>query len=62
MNPQRRTLLCASSLAAALPLLSAESRKWLPDMNNPKNGLINDLYWADNYDRLTRRFKEWSLS
>ncbi len=46
----------------AAPLLTPEARKWLPDMDNPNNALMNDAYWADNFDKLTRRFKEWVLS
>jgi len=46
----------------ALPLLSEDARKSLPDMENPLNALINDAYWAENFDRLQRRFKEWVLS
>ena len=46
----------------AFPLLSPEARKWLPDMESDQNVLMNDAWWSDNLDKLTRRFKEWSLS
>ena len=46
----------------ALPMLSPEAQKWLPDMEKPSNVLMSDEYWAANLDKLTRRFKEWSLS
>ncbi|WP_271627707.1 extracellular solute-binding protein [Bradyrhizobium sp. CCBAU 11445] len=46
----------------ALPLLSAETRKWQPDLNNPSHIRINNGYWVDNLDALSRRFKEWVLS
>lgn len=46
---------------SALPKMSEDARKWLPDFNNPKNVLLNDTWWAENYETLTRRFKEWIL-
>lgn len=46
----------------AFPMLSADVRKWLPDMNNSENLIINDAYWADNYETVSRRFQEWLLS
>lgn len=46
----------------ALPMLSEETRKWLPDMNNPNNVLVNDVWWADNFATVSRRFKEWVLT
>ncbi|MBJ2152723.1 ABC transporter substrate-binding protein [Paracoccus sp. IB05] len=45
----------------AVPLLSEESRKWLPDMENANNALMNDAWWADNFETVSRRFKEWML-
>ncbi len=46
---------------SAVPLLSEEARKWLPDMENPNNIVMNDAWWADNFEDVTRRFKEWML-
>ncbi|MGY4157978.1 putative spermidine/putrescine transport system substrate-binding protein [Bradyrhizobium sp. USDA 4461] len=46
----------------ALPMLSAETRKWQPDLNNPNHVRINSKFWVDNFDSLSRRFKEWVLS
>lgn len=46
----------------ALSMLSAAARKWLPDMNNPNNLIINNAYWADSYDSVSRRLKEWIMS
>ncbi|MDA9481287.1 spermidine/putrescine ABC transporter substrate-binding protein, partial [Bradyrhizobium sp. CCBAU 11445] len=40
----------------AYPLLSAETRKWQPDLNNPNHVRVNSAYWVDNYDPLSRRF------
>ncbi|MBL4919275.1 ABC transporter substrate-binding protein [Szabonella alba] len=45
----------------AVPLLSEESRKWLPNLENPNNVVLNDAWWADNFEDVTRRFKEWTL-
>jgi putative spermidine/putrescine transport system substrate-binding protein len=47
---------------AALPLMKPETRKWLSDPSNKANVVINDAWWADRYDELTLRFKEWVLS
>ncbi|CAD7037682.1 ABC transporter substrate-binding protein [Pseudorhizobium endolithicum] len=45
----------------ALPLMSEDARKWLPDMNNPNNVILDDAWWAENFESVTRRFKEWIL-
>ena len=62
MNPQRRTLLCASSLAAALPLLSGGAARAAPAMpglpaipagTSPEVLAGNQAYWqavAAQYD------------
>ncbi|MCK1721284.1 extracellular solute-binding protein [Bradyrhizobium sp. 141] len=53
-------LIPASKKAAAM--LPAESRKWQPDLSSPDH-LINDsAYWADNFEAVTNRFKEWIQS
>ncbi|MGY4157982.1 putative spermidine/putrescine transport system substrate-binding protein [Bradyrhizobium sp. USDA 4461] len=46
----------------ALALLSAETRKWQPDLDNPNHIRINNGYWVSNFSELSRRFKEWVLS
>ncbi|MCC8984545.1 extracellular solute-binding protein [Bradyrhizobium acaciae] len=46
----------------AMSMLSAETRKWMPDMNNPNNLILDGAYWADNLDAVSRRFKEWILT
>lgn len=46
----------------AMSMLSAETRKWMPDMNNPNNLILSGAYWADNLDAVSRRFKEWILT
>ena len=46
----------------ALPMLSAETRKWLPDMTSDQNLIMNELWWSDNFEKLSRQFKEWVLT
>jgi putative spermidine/putrescine transport system substrate-binding protein len=46
----------------AMPMLSADTRKWLPNMESSQNVIMDDMWWADHFDALTRRFKEWVLS
>ncbi|UPJ79318.1 ABC transporter substrate-binding protein [Bradyrhizobium sp. 183] len=46
----------------AATMLSGEARKWLPDLNNPANLVINESYWADNLEAIKLRFKEWLLT
>jgi putative spermidine/putrescine transport system substrate-binding protein len=46
----------------ALPLVKPDVRKWLSDPANKMNLISNDIWWADHYDELTLRFKEWVLS
>jgi putative spermidine/putrescine transport system substrate-binding protein len=33
----------------------------MPDMTNPNNIVLNDAWWADNYDALQKRYTEWML-
>ncbi|MGY3591832.1 putative spermidine/putrescine transport system substrate-binding protein [Bradyrhizobium sp. USDA 4341] len=46
----------------AAMMLSPEARKWQPDLNSPKNVMLLDSYWADNFEATTSRFKEWRLT
>ncbi|SDV48757.1 ABC transporter substrate-binding protein [Chitinasiproducens palmae] len=46
----------------ALGLMSAESRKWIPDLQAPNSVLMDDAWWTTHFDDITRRFKEWALS
>ncbi|MET4324066.1 ABC transporter substrate-binding protein [Bradyrhizobium sp. RT5a] len=46
----------------AATMLSPEMRKWQPDPNNPNNLFIDNNYWADNYDAVSRRFQEWLMT
>lgn len=36
--------------------------KWIPDVSDPKHVIVNDQYWADHYEALQARMKEWLLS
>lgn len=45
----------------ASTMLSPEVSKWQPDLNNPKSVMLNDTYWAENYEVTHRRFQEWRL-
>jgi putative spermidine/putrescine transport system substrate-binding protein len=55
-------LLNTPARRSALPMMQPEARKWLPDPNNKASVFSNDAWWADRYDELTLRFKEWVLS
>ena len=46
----------------ASTLLTSEVRKWQPDMTNPNNLVSNSDYWADNFEKVSARFKEWIQS
>jgi putative spermidine/putrescine transport system substrate-binding protein len=43
-------------------LMSEASRKWLPDLASPNNVTMNDVWWAEKFDALQRRFKEWLIT
>ena len=47
---------------AAVPLISDESRKWLPDLTSPDQLILNDQWWAEELETVSRRFKEWVLA
>lgn len=46
---------------AAVPLISEDARKWFADLENPNNLVMNGAWWAENFEDVTRRFKEWVL-
>ncbi|PTB17075.1 spermidine/putrescine ABC transporter substrate-binding protein [Trinickia symbiotica] len=67
MRPDRQAALMdylgnTPASKKALPLVKPDVRKWLSDPNNKMNLISNDIWWADHYDELTLRFKEWVLS
>ena len=46
----------------AQSLVLPESRQYMADAANPNNVIVNDLWWADHYDTLQKRFTEWMLT
>lgn len=43
----------------AAPLLSAEARKWQPNLGSQNSVTVNSEYWADKFEAVSTRFKEW---
>ena len=67
MRPDRQAALMTllgniPTSRKALPLVSDDARKWMANVDNPNNALLNDEYWADKFEVVTRRFKEWVLA
>ena len=67
MRPQQNAALC--SMMTSIPnakdataLMDAEAQKWAPDLGNKQHILISDAYWAEHYEELNARFKEWLLT
>lgn len=50
------------TVAKAMPLVSDETREWLPDMSNEQNVVMDDLWWQQNFAELQKRFSEWLLT
>lgn len=46
----------------ASAMLQPATLKWQPDVNNPKSVFLHDKYWAEHYEEVNRRFKEWKLT
>ncbi|SDD35411.1 putative spermidine/putrescine transport system substrate-binding protein [Bradyrhizobium brasilense] len=46
----------------AAAMLSPEMRKWQPDPNNANNRFVDNDYWAENYNAVSRRFQEWLMT
>lgn len=46
----------------ALTMLSAEARKWMPNMESDQNVILDEQWWSANFEQLSRRFKEWVLT
>ncbi len=55
-------LYFAPNSKKAQPMVQAEARQYMPDAVNPNNVIVNDAWWADNYDALQKRFTEWMLT
>lgn len=67
LRPDRLAAFCeqlglAPNSDKATALLSAEAKKWVPNMSSPKNAVIDDIWWAANFAPLEKRFKEWLLT
>ena len=67
MRPDRQAALMTllgniPTSRKALPLVGEDARKWMPNVDNPNDALLNDEYWADKFESVTRRFKEWVLA
>jgi putative spermidine/putrescine transport system substrate-binding protein len=45
----------------AMPLISAVTKKWMPDMANSGTVVMDDKWWQSNYAPLQKRFSEWLL-
>jgi putative spermidine/putrescine transport system substrate-binding protein len=45
----------------AAPLISAGTKKWMPDMTSPGTVVMDDKWWQSNYAPLQKRFSEWLL-
>lgn len=55
------SLFFAPNSRKANPMVTADARQYLPDVLNPNNVILNDAWWADNFDALQKRFTEWML-
>ncbi|WP_374667082.1 ABC transporter substrate-binding protein [Ramlibacter sp.] len=67
MRPDRQAALMTllgniPTSRKALPLVAEDARKWMGNVDNPNNAILNDEYWADKFDSVGRRFKEWVLA
>jgi len=43
-------------------LASPEGKKHMADLESPNNGIIDDQWWRDHFDELTKRFTEWTIT
>jgi putative spermidine/putrescine transport system substrate-binding protein len=46
----------------ASAMLSADAKKWQPNMASPNNAIMDDVWWRDNYAELEKRMKEWLIA
>jgi putative spermidine/putrescine transport system substrate-binding protein len=42
--------------------MDAASKRWIPDLTNPNNVILNDEYWGEHFIAVDKRFKEWILT
>jgi putative spermidine/putrescine transport system substrate-binding protein len=47
---------------ASVPMLQGKARTLAPDLASPQTTSINVEWWADNFDPVNRRLKEWLLA
>jgi putative spermidine/putrescine transport system substrate-binding protein len=38
------------------------AKRWIPDLTNPNNVILNDEYWGEHFVAVDKRFKEWILT
>lgn len=68
MRPDRQAEFCelqpgySPSKRAALPLLSRATQDMQPDVDDPGTIVVDLGYWAEHYDKIALRFKEWMLT
>jgi len=67
MRPDRQAALMTllgniPTSRKAFPLIGEDARKWMGNVENPNNAFLNDDYWADKFDVVGGRFKEWVLA
>lgn len=67
MRPDRQAALMnlhgnTPASRKAMSMIKPDIKKWMSNPDNKNNVVCNDLWWADHYDDLTRRFKEWALA
>lgn len=67
LRPDRQALWSNATtgipnVKGALEMVQPNLKKWMPDLTDPRHVIVNDAYWADNYQRLQARMKEWLLS
>jgi putative spermidine/putrescine transport system substrate-binding protein len=47
---------------SAMKLLTPATLAQQPKMDNPNTAFIDVHWWADNFEQVNKRFKEWLLS
>jgi putative spermidine/putrescine transport system substrate-binding protein len=50
------------NVVSAVDAVKAGGGKFLPDLNNGKNVVINAQWWGDNYTAVQKRYAEWMIS
>lgn len=67
MQPERQAALMTllgniPTSRKAMPMIGEDARKWMGNVDNPNNVILSDEFWADRFEVVTRRFKEWVLA